>query len=567
MAVLAVLLVAGAIGFALRSLVEEDRGASLPRLSRPRQITAAVGVEAYPTWSPDGSRIAYAALAGGDNWDVWVGQVSGGPAVNLTSKHDDADLHPGWSPDGSEIAFSSSRDGGGCFVMPALGGPPRKVMASALPAERLHPAWSPDGRELACVWGDSFIRITRLDSGAFRDLAVPGFPGDVYDLSWSPDGSFFALVEAASYKAPVTRLWLMRTTDGEATALSDGSTNLWGPSFHSDGSLYYVSNAGGAMDLWRQRLRKNGNPDGPPDAVTVALGLHSRAVFSPDGSKLAYAKGRLVSNIWRLPVLADRPASWEDGTSLTLEQAFIDSLDVCRAARRLVFSSDRAGNLDLWVMPSDGGEVQQLTTGPTSDWGPAWSPDCREIAFHSDRSGNRDIWVVPVEPGPARQLTSRSENELDPRWSPDGTTLAFSSGPQPGQTWTVPATGGEPVRFIEAGDRADDWSPDGRWILYTNSTDGRRWRWSVDGKASENLGFQSPVARWAPDGRHIYYLSSTEDSIRRYWLKDGTTRRVTELGGRPGKIGPNSLAIDETYLYFAWRLDESDIWVMDVLPK
>ena len=563
---LASALIGGALGFLAGGLVLENRG-SLPKLARPRQITAAVGVEAYPTWSPDSSRIAYGAMAGGDNWDIWVSQVSGGPPVNLTPDHDGADMHPSWSPDGAQIAFSSGRDGGGCFVMPSLGGPARKVASFAEPPERGHPVWSSDGEELACLGGSDFLRITRIDSGEFRDLAVPDFPGRLYDVSWSEDGRFFALVEAPSYNSPATRLWLLRESDGEATPLSDGRTNLWGPSFDADGILYYVSNAGGTMDLWRQRLRDDGSPEGPPEAVTVALGLHGRAVVSHDGSKLAFAKGRLVANIWRVPILRDRPATWQDALPLTSEQAHVESLDVCRDRRLLAFSSDRAGSLNLWVMPADGGEPQQRTAHAASDWGPAWSPDCEEIAFHSDRSGNRDIWVVPLEPGPARQLTRRTENDLDPRWSPDGKRLVFSAGPQPAQTWVIDAEGGEPSPLIEDGDRSDDWSPDGRWILYKNHSDGRRWRWSVDGNGNESLGFETRVARWAPDGRHIYYLSPTEDSIWGYAIEDGTKRRVTDLAGRPGKMGPYALATDGTFLYFAWRLDESDIWVMDILPE
>src|SRR3989304_4926213 len=94
-----------------------------------------------------------------------------------------------------------------------------------------------------------------------------------------------------------------------------------------------------------------------------------------------------------------------DPPPLPAEQAHVEFLDVCRDRRLLAFSPDRAGSLNLWVMPADGGEPQQRTAHAASDWGPAWSPDCEEIAFHSDRSGNRDIWVVPLEPGPARPLT------------------------------------------------------------------------------------------------------------------------------------------------------------------
>jgi hypothetical protein len=42
---------------------------------------------------------------------------------------------------------------------------------------------------------------------------------------------------------------------------------------------------------------------------------------------------------------------------------------------------------------------------------------------------------------------------------------------------------------------------------------------------------------------------------------------VTDLAGRPGKLGPYALATDGAFLYFTWRLDESDIWVMDVVPE
>jgi Tol biopolymer transport system component len=444
--------------------------------------------------------------------------------------------------------------------MPALGGPPRKVAGFSGPAERVHPAWSSDGGELACAVSDDVLRITHVDSGEFRDLALPDIPGRVYDVSWSPDGRFFALVDAPSYNAPVTRLWILRASDGNAIPLSAGSTNVWGPSFDSRQNLYYVGNSGGAMDLWRQALGDDGTPAGPPEALTVALGLFGRAAISPDGKKLAYAKGRVVANVWRVPIRNDRPATWEDATPLTSEQAFVDTVDVCRNGQMIVFSSDRASSLDLWVMPSGGGEMKQLTSLPTSDWAPAWSPDCRTIAFHSDRSGNRDVWVVPVETGPARQLTSRPENDMDPRWSPDGGTIVFSSE----LAWAIPAEGGEPRELIELGNRPDDWSPDGEWVLYRSAADGRRWRWSVEGGRNEPLDFESSASRFSLDGRHIYYLSPTEDGIWELSLADRGKRRLTDLSGRPGKIGPYALATDGRYLYFVWRLDESDIWVMDV---
>ena len=64
----------------------------------------------------------------------------------------------------------------------------------------------------------------------------------------------------------------------------------------------------------------------------------------------------------------------------------------------IVFISDRSGNWDIWTIPSDGGNVTQLTTNPGNDMYPCWSPDGTKIAFTSDRSGNRDIWIIDVSP-------------------------------------------------------------------------------------------------------------------------------------------------------------------------
>jgi Tol biopolymer transport system component len=96
-------------------------------LTRPQQITATVGTEAYPTWSPDGSRIPYTGLTGGDNWDIWVSQVSGGPPVNLTSDHDGADMLPELVTGRIADRVLVESRGRGRFVMSALGDPTRKI--------------------------------------------------------------------------------------------------------------------------------------------------------------------------------------------------------------------------------------------------------------------------------------------------------------------------------------------------------------------------------------------------------------------------------------------------------
>ena len=58
---------------------------------------------------------------------------------------------------------------------------------------------------------------------------------------------------------------------------------------------------------------------------------------------------------------------------------------------------------------------------------PSWSPDGKEIAFYSGRAGNRDIFVMPSDGGPIRQLTTHTGGDIMPVWSPDGQQIAYVS--------------------------------------------------------------------------------------------------------------------------------------------
>jgi Tol biopolymer transport system component len=549
----------------------------VPRLAKPTQITSAVGREDFPSWSPDGRMLAYAAMPEG-TWDVWVVQIGSGPPLNRTRDHAGSDYSPSWAPDGSQIAYRSAREGGGIFLMPPLSGAPRKLVSQKDQASlRASPQWSADASRLAYVVQDEGSTLERLEvltlrNGETRRYALPGRWACRCEISWSPDGRLIAYVDSQGHDMPISQILVLRLADGSVRPATEGRFSDWSPSFSADGrALYFVSNRGGAMDLWQLPLGGDGAPAGPPRPVTVGVGMQ-RAAFSPDGERLAYSKGRKIGNVHRVPLHRDRAATWAEAEPLTFDQAWVEFLDVSPDGRRLAFSSDRSGNSDLWVLSLDGGELRQLTDDPTPDWQPAWSPDGREIAFYSYRSGNRDLWVVPAAGGPARQLTRDAATDAAPSWSPDGTRLVFTSDRGGNRDlWVVPAAGGPESRLRAgpAAERFPRWSPDGGWIVFNSYRGGESdlWRLPAAGGEPEPLT-RSPANYpvWSRDGRRVYFtlMRGEAEHVFEVGFDGRGERAVAEFAGVRGRLGREALATDGRHLYFVWEQDLGDLWVMEV---
>jgi Tol biopolymer transport system component len=496
--------------------------------------------------------------------------------VNLTKDQPADDRMPSWSPDGREIAFFSDRDGSwGLYIVAAIGGQPRNILR--LPGIEASnwsaPQWARDGTTLVVSvrqGGENVVIVLSLHTLETTRVALPGHDGNViWELSVRPDGRRFAYAEGREGATEVTRLWTISSSGGAPVAFTDGWTNVRTPTWSRDGrTVFYISNRGGSMDLWQQAVADDGQPVGEPVAVTQGLGMRS-AAFSPDGKRLAYARGAWVANVFRVPILADRPATWADAQQVTAERAYIEFVDVSPDGTRLAVSSDRRGNQDLWLLPASGGEMTPLTTDPTPDWNPRWSPDGREIAFYAYRSGNRDIWVMPSMGGPARQLTSHPAQEVRPRWSPDGHEIAFYSERTGGiGHWIVDAKGGD-ARFVTTGGSdSGEWSPDGRALVVEKQ--GRLYRVAKDGGEPVLMiptGEPASSLRFSRDGQSIYYSVVTGPREKHdFWkvsLGNGKVSRLTKLEGRRGNIDYD-FATDGRYLYFTWREDDGDIWVMDV---
>jgi len=556
-----------------------NREPAIPQLSNPIQVSAAIGVEDYPTLSPDGRTVAYESNTSG-NWDIWLRQPGGGPAVNLTAEHAGDDRYPSWSPDGRQIAFWSTRDGGGYYVMSSLGGASQKIASTAGTHSLFHSPtdWSADGTELAYTQYrpagnrlEAFVEFVSIRTREVRQAALPGLQEARLDLSWSRDARYMAYIDAAQQPSEATQLRVVKLADGTGVTLTNGRSNVRSPRWAADGrSLYYVSNQAGTTDLWRQMMGAEGKPSGNPQRMTTASDIMHIA-FSADGKRIAYSKGRWVANVWRVPVpKAGHVATWSDADQMTFDLAFIEFVDVSSDGKRLLFSSDRSGNQDLWTMPVGGGEMTQLTTDPAPDWAPTWSPDGRWIGFYSYRTDDREIWYMPAGGGPARQLTHSKGLDAGAGWSPDSKKISFrSERTGSSDVWVVDIETGEernltPTPWNEV---AGAFSPDGQWFAYSvTRPEGRQiWRVPSNGGQQELL---SPAAgsslTWY--GNKIFFVGLAQKAGNLWALSVDDRREapVTNLTGRRGILQTTALATDGKYLYFTWRDDLGDVWTMDL---
>jgi TolB protein len=143
----------------------------------------------WPTWSPDGSRIAYSAHYD-DQWEIYVMNADGTDVRNLTN-HAANDLSPAWSPDGSMLAFQSWReDLMGLYVMDVDGTNQVKLSGPVMMSLGQPPVWSPAGDQLAFVSGleyppydPHYLYVVNSDGSGLTTLVAGSGP------AWSPDGT------------------------------------------------------------------------------------------------------------------------------------------------------------------------------------------------------------------------------------------------------------------------------------------------------------------------------------------------------------------------------------------
>jgi Tol biopolymer transport system component len=271
-------------------------------------------------------------------------------------------------------------------------------------------------------------------------------------------------------------------------------------------------------------------PLSSPRRLTNRLSNDSFPKVSPDGTKLVFTSDRTGS--YDLYVMNP---DGSDLRNLTSNSAHEAAPAWSPDGRRIVFGVQTVPlrESDIWVMSADGGEPINLTQSPGFDARPAFSPDGARIAFTSNRGAgflyNYDIWVMNADGGNPRRLTDYAEFDADPAWSPDGKRIAFTRAmPEKKFDILVVNVDGSHLVNLTNTTQSDEtvpaWSPDGRRIAFASNRDSRTGDyniWVMDADGAHPRMVMAPAGHstepaWTPDGRRLVFQSTRDFNLEIY---------------------------------------------------
>lgn len=245
------------------------------------------GANYSPTWSPDGSRIAFSSNRSRDRdlgvslnlFAIWTMNADGSDSIALT-RDEDPDFDPAWSPDGSEIAFRTLR-AGTYHISVVDVDDPRNIRQLVSMATAGYPTWAPDGSRIAFearCGDDSGIYIVGRHGSGLVSLTC----GRVHQAepAWSPDGSWIAVRGLGDGQSAID---LLAVDGGARTRLTHEGLYEGAPCWSPDGSWIAYQRAGphelNAIRVDGSETRRISDEGGSP-------------AWSPDGSRTAFrAKG------------------------------------------------------------------------------------------------------------------------------------------------------------------------------------------------------------------------------------------------------------------------------------
>ncbi|HET7433624.1 MAG TPA: protein kinase [Thermoanaerobaculia bacterium] len=531
------------------------------RKPQPRTITTEryltySGADYSPAVSPDGKLIAFSSNRDGTQ-RVWIRQVASGGEVALTAGPDD---FPRFSPDGASLLYvhaDVTSNTASLWRVPVVGGEPRRIIDLATTGE-----WSPDGNQIAFTRGTTngaprtVIAIANADGSNTRELFTADTAGFAHPR-WSPDGKTLALVGPRGGRV-VQAVLLINVANGQTRMLSmpaksgEISTVVWA----NDGkSVLYVRSesveavVGSAARLIRHDIKSD-------VAEEIGWTSHNGGLLDVLGD------GRLVldvrsprDNLREISLTGDTTERWiTRGNSSDRQPVYAPD------GSGVLFTSNRSGNLDLWLVRADG-TTRRITDDAAEDWDPAFTADAKQILWSSGRSGNLEIWIANADGSGARQVSHDGVDAENPSATPDGKWIVYNSfHPKKRGLWKVRPDGTGETRIVDSVTSLPELSPDSQYAAYiANGRTARAAIRVVRVSDGQDQGFAIPIrpihrtlailgrVRWMSNDR-IAYLGQNDDGTNGVFVQDFVPNRDTSatrkaLGGFDREYAAESFGI------------------------
>jgi len=565
-----------ALGFAGVWYVGDPRGGGPGEPMTAVPLTAYPGEEDFPTFSPDGTLIAFSWNRDG-NKDIYAKAVDPAAEPHRLTTDPAEDSSPKWSPDGRWIAFVRDRS---LVLISPFGGSERKLASVG----GLSIDWRADAKSIVATaenpgGGFNQLILVSADTGEVTPIVYEPKP----DKRWthelvavSPDGRRIAF---SRYKVGAADLAVIPFGGGTAkhvTAVSPSINCLvWTP----DGKgLIWAEDAVNSPGLRRIAV------DGPEGAIPQRLsgvgedGLHP--TFAGQGFRrgvrMAYTlrvghKRRLL----RVDLSGEGKMLGEPRPIATTTRLDFDP-QISDDGSRIVFVSNRSGVYQIWASASDGSNSVQLTTSAALFPGsPRWSPDGTIIVFDGrDAKGNADIYSVPAQGGPVRRLTSEKSVEARPCFSADGRWVYFRSDTSGERHYyRLPADGnshsaGEWQQVISSYVVEAFPSADGKYLYFPKGFDEGIFSVPAGGGSEREVIHEGKADLWSITGRAIYYVDTRTGppTVMRFDIKTGVTTKVGMIGDRIAYKSSPAICVsrDEHFLVYVERDEpEADLMLVD----
>jgi eukaryotic-like serine/threonine-protein kinase len=465
-------------------------------------LAAAPAAGAELAVSPDGRWLAFVATSDGQA-RVWVRSLDSASGHPLSGT-EGATNYPFWSPDSRSIAFFAD---GKLKRIEVAQGPPRVV--ADVSTTTWGGAWSSKGTILFCAPGTGIFRVpadggeitalTQVDKAKEREHVSPRF---------LPDGDHFFYL--ATDNDRIDRVYIGSVDTGESKILMKVNSLV---EYSPPGYLIYAREG---ILLAHRFSERNWTLEGDPIPIaeSVPFGPLGLVPFSVSATGvLAYQQAGNTSRlVWldrkggELGTLG-QPAAYNPGPRLSPD------------GHRLAVSMGPQES-DLYVFDVARGGSTRLTSTPTSELAPIWSPDESRIVFSSDRGAPPFLHAKVLDDhGDGEALLPSGTFDIARDWSRDGKFILFSrSDPSNSlDLWTLPMQGErkpqpfQNSRFNESDGR---FSPDGNWIVYVSDESGRPEVYlrpfPGPGQAKRVSIAGGTLPRWRRDGQELFYLQGDQ---------------------------------------------------------